>query len=238
MPAPRAGRPPVAPGRPPLVEPAAPPGQRNHAGGQPVGEAQLDHRLHGLLGWQYVQQRRHPQQAAAFRVPQGAPDPRQEANGSDATASAWRIRGAGIAARRGITMARSPVDERVASPAAACGPTRRRESSSATRSRDTRATTASAPGMASRVVGANRKPSWETNRAPRRGRSPSSANRSRGSPTARITFRARSARPSNGSRSSPWRGSQAMALTVKSRRARSASRLSWKVTRLGRRPST
>jgi hypothetical protein len=58
----------------------------------------------------------------------------------------------------------------------------------------------------------------------------SSRIRSRGSPTGRITPDARSFLPSNGSMTLPVRASAAIALIVKSRRARSSSRLSPKLT--------
>ena len=57
-------------------------------------------------------------------------------------------------------------------------------------------------------------------------RNGSSRIRSRGSPTGRITPVSRSLRPSKGSRISPVSASAAMALMVKSLRARSSSRLS------------
>ena len=59
---------PVAPGRPSLVERAAPARERDHSGGQPVGEAQLHHGLHGLFRREHVEQRGHPEQATAFPI--------------------------------------------------------------------------------------------------------------------------------------------------------------------------
>ena len=78
--------------------------------------------------------------------------------------------------------------------------------------------------MASRTSSATVKPSLAENRAARRIRSASSENDSSGVPGVRRTFSLSAARPPNGSTSS-WAGSRAaMALTVKSRRRRSASR--------------
>src|SRR6267143_7260313 len=110
-------------------------------------------------------------------------------------------------------------------------------SSSRTRSIATLPNTSSAWGMASRVRGSSARRRVEANRTARSGRSPSSRKRARGSPTDRRRRRSRSSTPENGSRSSPAMGSQAIAFTVKSPRARSPSMSARKVTELGRRPS-
>ena len=65
-------------------------------------------------------------------------------------------------------------------------------------------------------------PEWETKRAAQEARNPP-ANRSSASPTARTSARAISASPPHGSTTSPLLASIAMALIVKSRRARSSS---------------
>ena len=62
-------------------------------------------------------------------------------------------------------------------------------------------------------------------------------NRSTAFPTARIDLRSMSFRPSEGVDERPVVGSAAMALMVKSRRARSAVMSSTKLTASGRRPS-
>src|SRR5438132_9409182 len=110
-------------------------------------------------------------------------------------------------------------------------------SSSRTRSVATFEKTSSAAGIARRVPGSSASRSVLANRTARSGRNPSSRKRASASPTARRRQRRRSSAPEKGSRSTPAIGSQAMAFTVKSRRARSPSMSPRNVTALGRRPS-
>ena len=93
---------------------------------------------------------------------------------------------------------------------------------------------------AARVAGSIVKSRPAARRAARSIRRASSPKRVAGSPTARRTRRSVSARPSNGSTRcgvSPGAPPQAIALTVKSRRARSTSTRSPNSTRCGRRKS-
>ena len=90
--------------------------------------------------------------------------------------------------------------------------------------------------MAARVPSSMEKPSWAAKRTARSIRRASSAKRVSGSPTQRISLRNRSSCPPYRSITMP-RSSRAMALTVKSRRARSSARVASKSTASGWRPS-
>ena len=94
--------------------------------------------------------------------------------------------------------------------------------SSRTRSALTFLKVSSVGAIAAKVPGSRSNSSVAENRAARRTRRPSSEKRSIALPTARIDLRSMSFRPSNGSTSAPFSGSAAIALIVKSRRARSA----------------
>ncbi len=94
-----------------------------------------------------------------------------------------------------------------------------------TRSAESRPRCAADAVIAARVSGSIASEKREANRMARSARKRSSRIRSFASPTARSTLRSRSPRPSNGSRRSFVAGRQAIALMVKSRRARSSSRL-------------
>ena len=149
-------RPPAPPspsGRPLLVEPAAPAREGDDPGRDPVGEAQLDDGLHGLLRRQHVEERGHPEQAAALPI---APPDRplgSSRKGSDATARACRTRAGrqrGEARQHDRRGGRSPRGSRArrrrgARRAAATAPRRRARARPG-------ATTGSAAGMASRVA--------------------------------------------------------------------------------------
>ncbi len=79
--------------------------------------------------------------------------------------------------------------------------------------------------IAATTSGATSKPSWAANRAARIIRNGSSPNDSSGGPGVRSRRRTRSSRPPNGSTKVSDGSSTAIALTVKSRRRRSSSRL-------------
>ncbi len=96
-------------------------------------------------------------------------------------------------------------------------------SSSLIRSADTTASRGASSVIASRTSALTVKSSCAVNRAARSIRSGSSVNESCGRPGVRSTLALRSASPPNGSASSSEGSRAAIALTVKSRRDRSAS---------------
>ena len=97
-------------------------------------------------------------------------------------------------------------------------------SSSVIRSTDTIDSRAACSRIASCTSGATANPSRAANRAARRIRSGSSENESSGRPGVLITRSASAASPPNGSTSSNEGSRAAIALIVKSRRSRSATR--------------
>lgn len=97
-------------------------------------------------------------------------------------------------------------------------------SSCCTRSGDSRLRCGALRRIASHVMPSISKPKRAAKRIARNARRRSSRIRASASPTARITRCSRSFRPSKGSRSSAVVGENAIALRVKSRRARSSSR--------------
>ncbi len=103
-------------------------------------------------------------------------------------------------------------------------------SSSRTRSADTMPRDGARAAAAARVAGSTSKPSWEAKRAARIIRKGSSPKLRSGSMGVRSRPPARSTRPSNGSTNSIAGRRTAIALTVKSRRARSPSSESPNVT--------
>ena len=113
------------------------------------------------------------------------------------------------------------------------GPKSSLSSSANTRSALTLARVGAAARAAARVAGSMVKSRQEAKRSARKMRSASSSKRRAGSPTQRMNPAARSARPPKGSTTPP--SSNAMALMVKSRRARSSLRSVTKRTRSGRR---
>ena len=102
--------------------------------------------------------------------------------------------------------------------------------SSRTRSADTISSDGAISVIAATTSGAAVNPSWDTKRAARIIRSGSSAKDTSGAPGVRRIRAARSASPPWGSTNSSEGRRIAMALTAKSRRARSSSRLSPKAT--------
>ena len=96
-------------------------------------------------------------------------------------------------------------------------------SSCFTRSRERRDRNGALSTIAAQVAGSIRKPKRPAKRSARRARKRSSTMRSRACPTARTTPCERSSRPLNGSCSRSVDGEYAIALIVKSRRARSSS---------------
>ena len=98
-------------------------------------------------------------------------------------------------------------------------------SSCCTRSADRRVRYGAEERSAENVAGSMTKRYRAANRMARSARRRSSRMRSSASPTARTTPATRSRWPPNGSRRSPVAGRKAIALMVKSRRARSSSRL-------------
>ena len=96
-------------------------------------------------------------------------------------------------------------------------------SSCFTRSFDNRSKCGALSTIADQVAGSMRNPNRPANRRARNARSRSSTIRSPATPTARTTPCVRSSRPRNGSCSAPLFGEKAIALIVKSRRARSSS---------------
>ena len=131
-------------------------------------------------------------------------------------------------ANSGIRATRTPVSRASSSALRGSRPSRSFESSPMpsaaspppTRSPETSATPLASSCICARVASSGSSASWETNRRPRTIRSGSSA-KLRGE-TVRRTRRSRSARPPNGSTSSPSARRRAIALIVKSRRARSS----------------
>ena len=110
---------------------------------------------------------------------------------------------------------------------------RMRENSSRTRSRDIFSSSAASSAMAAAVFVSIAKSSSAEMRTARNIRSASSLKRSFGSPTAAMSLRFISSRPPCMSTSEPVAGSYAIALMVKSRRLRSSSSFSLKVTSSG-----
>ena len=127
----------------------------------------------------------------------------------------------------------SPSSHSSAMPRPGAGPSSSLSSSSRTRSRLIEASAGAAARIALGRCGFDLERQTRRRTAPpAAGAAGPPANRSRGSPTARTTCRSRSPRPSNGSCSVPSRGSSAIALIVKSRRARSSAR--WRLNDDGR----
>ena len=147
------------------------------------------------------------------------------------------------AASSGRITTRSPRRSRIPiAPDGVASSARMRISSSRTRSAETASTVGAASRIACSVAGSIVSSSRPANRAARIRRRASSANRSRGSPTARRTRASRSDWPPTGSTSVPRpasrsSGSHAIALIVKSRRARSSVSDTPKRTSSGRRRS-
>ena len=120
---------------------------------------------------------------------------------------------------------------------AAAGPHSSLSSSAFTRSGERFFSRGAFPRRAAAVPGSISNPRTAANRSPRKMRRPSSAKRQSGSPTARMSRFFRSACPPKGSMTSPVLAFKAMAPMVKSRRARSSSSPTPKVTASGWRPS-
>jgi len=114
------------------------------------------------------------------------------------------------------------------------GPVSSRSNSAATRSAATNRSAPFCARAAASVAGSMAKSSAAANRSARKMRSASSAKRSSGFPTQRTSPALRSRLPPKRSITAPS-GPRAMALMVKSRRARSSARLAPSLTEAGRR---
>ena len=163
---------------------------------------------------------------------------RARRRGPPSTAAPRGARRARAGSRPGAQGAR---ESRIA-PDGVASSARMRISSSRTRSAETASTVGAASRIARSVAGSIVSSSRPANRAARIRRRASSAKRSRGSPTARRTRASRSDWPPTGSTSVPRpasrsSGSHAIALIVKSRRARSSVSDTPKRTSSGRRRS-
>ena len=154
-----------------------------------------------------------------------------------------RLRDAAKRGELGRTTTRSPSrSSRPMAPDGTGSSASIRRSSSRTRSAETEATVGASSRIAASVPGSIASSKRPANRAARMRRRASSAKRSSGSPTARSRRASRSAWPPCGSTNAPRPasrsiGSQAMALIVKSRRARSSVSETPNRTSSGRRRS-
>ena len=128
------------------------------------------------------------------------------------------------------------MSENSISTAPTCAPHSSCSSSAVMRSAETCASRARLRCSAAAVSGSTENPRCAANRSARRMRSASSCKRVSGSPTQRMHWRRKSACPPNGSHR-PRTGLHAIALMVKSRRARSHSMSSTNDTLSGRLPS-